>query len=94
MSVRDNKMAVLRQLGLESVPVSLSELMLRLGDGFKEPSVRRWFSLLIEEGVVKKIGHKRATKYLAAGRSKENAHGVSSCFSSSSLEAIEIVKRP
>ncbi len=94
MSLRNNKMAVLRQLGLESDPISLPELMVRLGEGFKDRSVRRWLGLLVEEGVVKKIGKKRGTKYMAAGRSEEANGGVSSCFSSASLEAIKIVKRP
>ncbi len=94
MSLRDNKMAVLRQLGLESEPISLPELMLQLGKGFKERSVRRWLGLLIEEGAVKKIGQKRGTKYLAVGRSKEVAEEVSSCFSSASLKAVQEVKKP
>lgn len=41
MSLRDNKMALLRELGLESEPIALSELMIRLGSEFKERSVRR-----------------------------------------------------
>lgn len=94
MSLRDNKMAVLRQLGLESEPIGLPELMLRLGEGFKERSVRRWLGLLVEEGVVKKIGQKRGTKYLAAGRPEVIAAEVSSCFSSASLKAIEEIKKP
>ncbi len=94
MSLRDNKMVVLRQLGLESEPISLPELMLRLGEGFKKRSVRRWLGLLVEAGAVKKIGQKRGTKYIATGRSGEVNSGVSSCFSSASLEAIKIVKRP
>ena len=94
MSLRDNKMAVLRQLGLESEPISLPELMLSLGEGFKERSVRRWLNFLVEEGAVKKIGQKRGTKYLAAGRQEEAPGEVSSCFSSASLKAIEKVKKP
>lgn len=94
MNLRDNKMAVLRQLGLEPEPISLPELMIRLGEGFKERSVRRWLGLLIEEGAVKKIGRKRGTKYLASGRSKDVADAVSSCFSSASLKAIQEVKKP
>ncbi len=94
MSLRDNKMAVLRQLGLESEPISLPELMLQLGEGFKERSVRRWLSLLVEEGAVKKIGQKRGTKYLAIGRSEEMTNEVSSCFSSASLKAVQEVKKP
>ena len=68
--------------------------MLRLGKGFKERSVRRWLGLLVEEGAVKKIGQKRGTRYIAAGRSEEANGEVSSCFSSASLEAIKVVKRP
>ena len=94
MSLRDNKMAVLRQLGLEPEPISLPELMLKLGKGFKTRSVRRWLSLLVEEGTVRKIGKKRGTKYIAAGRSEEGLGEVSSCFSSASLNAIEEVNKP
>ncbi len=94
MSLRDNKMAVLRQLGLESEPISLPELMLRLGKGFKERSVRRWLSLLVQEGVVNKVGQKRGTKYIAVGRSEDANGEVSSCFSSASLEAIKVIKKP
>jgi hypothetical protein len=94
MSLRDNKMAVLRQLGLESEPIGLPELMLRLGEEYKERSLRRWLDLLVKEGAVKKIGQKRGTKYIAAGRSEEANGDVSSCYSSASLKAIEVVKRP
>ncbi len=94
MSLRDNKMAVLRQLGLESEPISLSVLLVKLGSGFKERSVRRWLSLLVEEGTVNKVGQKKGTKYIAVGRSAELNNEVSSCFSFGSLEAIEAVKRP
>jgi prophage maintenance system killer protein len=94
MNLRDNKMTILRLLGIESEPISLLELMQRLGKGFKERSVRRWLSLLVEDGAVKKMGQKRGTKYIAAGRSAEENRDVSSCFSSASLEAIRIVKKP
>jgi len=91
MSLRDNKMAVLRQLGLESEPIGLPEFMLKLGEGFKERSVRRWLHLLVEEGAVCKIGQKRGTKYIIKGRSEKT---LSNCFSSASLKVIEMVKRP
>ncbi len=95
MSLRDNKMLILRQLGQESVPITLSDLLQKLGEGFKERSVRRWLSQLVHEGAVKKIGQKRGTKYLAMGRSNEELnHDVSSCFSSASLQVIEKIKRP
>jgi prophage maintenance system killer protein len=91
MSLRDNKMAVLRQLGLESEPIGLPELMIKLGDGFKERSVRRWLHLLVEEGAVSKIGQKRGTKYIVEGRSEKT---LSNCFSSASLKVIEMIRRP
>lgn len=94
MSLRDNKMAVLRRLGLESEPISLPELMVCLGEGYKERSVRRWLGLLVKEGSVKKIGQKRGTKYSAVGRPEETNGKISSCFSSASLEAIKAIKRP
>jgi prophage maintenance system killer protein len=94
MSLRDNKMAVLRLLGLESAPISLPNLIEKLGDGFKERSVRRWLDLLIQDGAVEKIGQKRGTKYIAAGRKVEEKVGVSSCFSSDSLKAVKAVSRP
>ncbi len=94
MSLRDNKMRVLRQLGLEFEPISLPELMLRLGGGFQERSVRRWLCLLVEEGAVRKIGQKRGTKYIVVGRSEEANSEVSSCFSSASLKVVKVVKRP
>lgn len=87
-------MAVLRQLGLESEPISLADLLDKLGSQFKERSVRRWLNLLVQEGLVGKIGQKRGMKYLAVGRSHEINSEVSSCFSSASLKAIETVNKP
>src|SRR3990167_2926907 len=94
MSLCDNKMMLLRLLGLESEPIGLPELMHRLGKGFKERSVRRWLHLLVEDGAVRKIGQKRGTKYIVVGRSEEVKDEISSCFSSASLKVIEFVKRP
>lgn len=94
MSLRDNKMVVLRQLGLESEPIGLPDLMTRLGEAFKERSVRRWLHLLVVQGAVRKIGQKRGTKYIVVGRSEEAKEEISSCFSSASLKVIEFVKRP
>ncbi|MBS0624342.1 MAG: Fic family protein [Verrucomicrobia bacterium] len=94
MSLRDNKMALLRQLSLESEPISLSDLLKKIGLGFKERSVRRWLRDLIQEGSIKKIGQKRSTKYLAINLSLQNQKETSSCFSSASLAAIELIKKP
>ncbi len=81
-------------LGLESEPISLPDLLKKLDGQFKERSVRRWLTGLVREGAVKKIGQKRGTKYIAAGRLKEQNSDVSSCFSSASLRAIKSIRRP
>ncbi len=94
MSLRDNKMLIMRQLGLESEPISLNDLLIKLGSGFKERSTRRWLALLVLEGSVRKVGEKRSSKYLAVGRSQEISETVSCCFSSASLEIIKIIKKP
>jgi fido (protein-threonine AMPylation protein) len=49
---------------------------------------------LVEEGAVRKIGQKRGTKYIVAGRAEEAKSEISSCFSSASLRVIEFVKKP
>ena len=94
MSICDNKMAVLRQLGQESDPISLPELLEKLGKDFKERSVRRWLSLLIEEGLVQKIGQRKGTKYISIGSNLENISDVGAFFSPESLDAIELISRP
>lgn len=94
MSLRDNKLLILRVLGLEAQPIGMPDLLAKIGGSLKERSVRRWLNLLVREGSVKKVGQKRGTKYIAVGRSKETNSEISSCFSSASLEAIKMVKRP
>jgi Fic family protein len=91
------KMAVLRQLSLESEPIGLPQLLEKLGAGFAERTVRRY---LAEDGTVKKIGRKRGTKYYIAdspwshsGQAlllEENLEW----FSQESLPIIEQVRRP
>ncbi len=45
MSVRDNKMAVLRQLGLESEPISLPDLLPKLESAFKQQCTKLKYRL-------------------------------------------------
>lgn len=95
MSLRDHKMALLRQLGLESHPISLPNLILKLDDSFRERTVRRWLNLLVLEGAVCKIGNKKGTKYYVVKRvEKQDHHIVSSCFGSKSLKVLEEIKKP
>lgn len=60
---KNKKLSVLHQLSQELEPVSLPDLIEKLGEDFAERSVRRWLTEMVTEGLVKKIGHKRGTKY-------------------------------
>lgn len=92
MSVKDNKIAVLRQLREEAEPISMPQLLKKLGNHFKERSVRRWLHLLIEEGAVQKIGKNKGAKYSACTAFEIGK--ASSFFSPGSLEAIDQISRP
>ena len=94
MDPRDKKLAVLRQLGQESEPISLSELLGKMQADFKERTVRRWLNQLFDEGLVQKVGQKRGTKYFVTRRNGDIKGEASSCFGSASLQAIEKIRRP
>lgn len=91
--MRDKKLIILRQLNQESEPISLAELLPKLGDAFKERSVRRWLNEFIQEGIVKKIGQKRGTRYLV-NESQAAGKDLKSCFSATSLQLLAIIKKP
>jgi hypothetical protein len=98
VSARDHRMTILRQLGQESDPITLTQLLEKLGDPFKARSARRWLNQLIEEGSVKKVGQKRGTKYQIVGRTNDNGRStgdiISSCFSSTSVQVIQRIRKP
>ncbi|MBM3199244.1 MAG: Fic family protein, partial [Chlamydiae bacterium] len=94
LGLGDNKSLLLKQLGLESSPISLRDLLAKLGPDFKERSVRRWLQLLVCEGMVEKLGRRKSTKYIIVKRPQKVSDEVSGCFSSASLAAISIMKKP
>lgn len=94
MTSRDRKMALLQLLGEESEPISLNQLTIKLNNSVADRTVRRWLQELIEEGLVKKSGRTKDTKYIVIKQAKESPGTISSCFSSKSLKAIERVKKP
>jgi len=95
VNTRDKKMALLRLLSLESEPISLSDLLHKLDKDLKERSVRRWLEQLLQEGVIEKIGQKRATKYVTTKHSPaESTSEISSCFSSASVGVVKTIRRP
>lgn len=94
MTQRNKKVAILRQLGQESDPISLPDLMEKLGEGFSSRTVRRWLAELAKEGVIEKLGRKRGTKYaIIQGKYSSNVE-VSGCFSSFSAAAIQRASLP
>jgi fido (protein-threonine AMPylation protein) len=94
MSLRDNKLIILRLLGQENEPISLADLLPKLDGKFKERSVRRWLSELIQDGSIQKIGQKKGTKYLVNGRKEQSQQNNGHCFSSASLKILENIKKP
>ena len=74
MSPKEKKLAVLHQLSQEADPISLPELMKKLGTQYIERSVRRWLAEMTNEGIVKKIGLKRSTKYQVIHRATTTRH--------------------
>jgi hypothetical protein len=71
MNLRDNKLTLLRQLGQESEPISLLDLLQKLEGKNNARSARRWLHELVQSGAVRKIGQKKGTKYLIVGGKKE-----------------------
>jgi len=94
MKPRDRKLAILRQLSQEAEPITLSGLVGKLELPYKDRTIRRWLNGLIVEGLVQKSGHTKNAKYIAVKVNASIQSQVSSCFGTSSLQAIQLVKRP
>ena len=94
MSDRDKKIRVLHQLSLESEPVSIQQLLSKIGEGFSERTVRRWLSQMVKEGLVGRFGQKRGTTYAVIQRAHRRTGSAASCFSEQSKATIEQVRRP
>ncbi len=108
MKRRDRKLAVLRQLGLEAEPITLSKLVNKVEFNYTNRTIRRLLNELVEEGLVQKYGNTKGVKYVAVKapmriqdqESKapmqefQTLKYVSSCFGTESLGAIENVTKP
>jgi len=94
MNSTDKKLGVLHQLSQEAEPISLPDMLEKLGSSYVERSVRRWLAEMIKEGLVEKIGHKRGTKYQVIYRANRGIEKTSSCFGFESSKVIEQVRRP
>ena len=56
MSSEAKKVAVFKQLDQEIEPITLQQLLQKLGLAYPERSVRRWLMDMVSEGLIKKIG--------------------------------------
>lgn len=63
MAEKDRKMAVLTALRQYNRPMTLGELLAILGETFAERTTRRWLNEMVGEGLVKRIGQKRSSRY-------------------------------
>jgi prophage maintenance system killer protein/Fe2+ or Zn2+ uptake regulation protein len=96
MNSSDKKTIVLQILIDEVRSLSLPELLTKLGSDYTERTVRRWLSGFAQDGLVEKIGQKRATKYQAI-KTTTNAQQIEiskSHFSKASLGILQQIRRP
>ncbi len=94
MNQRDKKLDFLRELSKESEPISLSALLDKIQLDHAKRTIRRWLNSLIDEGLVKKIGHTKSAKYIAIKSNEKANDRISSCFGSRSLLIIKKVHQP
>ena len=105
MKRRDRKLAILRQLSLESEPITLYELANAFELNYSNRTIRRLLNELIEEGFVKRYGSTKGAKYVAVKATdrilnqepiipSQDINHISSCFGSESLNAIEKINKP
>lgn len=94
MSAQNKKIAVLYQLNQELSSVSLNELLKKLGSGYSERSVRRWLAEMVAEGLVKKLGDRRSTRYKVVENASQRLGTAATPFRIESKEILENVRRP
>lgn len=86
---KDKHQAILSVLDQQSDAISMSQLMRLLGDNFKERSVRRWVTQLVEQGDIIKSGAMSSTRYqLVKTKSGEQI------FSAKALNSLALIRRP
>ena len=92
MNIHEKKLALLKQLEQENSPISLNELLFKLGKEFAERSLRRWLVELEAQGLVKKSGAKRATRYSL--KPVITLAEQDTVFSNKSIKILENTRRP
>jgi len=94
MELSDKKMAVLYAISEEAESCTLTEILKKLGSEYKARSVRRWLHNLAQEGIIEKVGKKKATRYRVLVKSERTIETVRSTFSFESEKILQQVSRP
>lgn len=93
MQKNQPKLVALEALRTQKSPISLPELLQKLGPNYAERTVRRWLSEWEKTGIILKTGQKRGTRYIALEASAEDKTDKP-YFSTISEKVIEQIKRP
>lgn len=94
MNKNTQKVAVLRILRQCTEPVALPELLSKLGVGYAERSVRRWVNLLIDEGLVERLGQKRGARYRVIDVPQVQTERGERILSDASEKILEQLRQP
>jgi len=93
MNISDQKVAVLVAVKAYNGQVALSDLMKQLGEGFAARSVRRWLGELVQDGLIKRTGQKKGTRYEAAPVQEPLPSNPEAVFSDASAQVLSYVKQ-
>jgi len=91
MDLQSKKMAVLRQISQGMESYSLKEILVKLGEGYSERSLRRWLADLVQEGLIEQLGAKKATRYKAVYYKIDH---LGKCFSVESEDILKQIRTP
>jgi Fic family protein len=94
LAEKDKKLAVFHALSQEMAPISLPQLLPKLGSDYAERSVRRWLTELVTTGQVKKIGEKRGTLYQTVQTFEFVQSNPHTTFKPDSQKIIDHVRQP
>lgn len=91
---KTEKLAVLAILQEQAQDTSLPELLELLGPGYSERTIRRWLAEMVVEGLVKKSGKKRGTRYRADSEIISTLADSQIYFSEKSCQVIQKINQP
>jgi hypothetical protein len=87
MSVKSRKLDVFQILNVASEPLSLKELLKKLGEKKSERTLRCYLAEMIQQGFVERLGNRKSTKY------KMTSSRLGAAYSGSSFRFDEVCVR-